>query len=420
MKNLNDKINRILMRLHLDLKKEWITLNEIYEELHIDNLDIEISDIKEILDRNSSISKKGLDEKPYISKGRFSRNYKSINYPQLYFINNINIGDVFNRDQLITIFKISGQSGMMKTNTLNCLVLITSEYNGVYNDSNVVNGTITYTGEGLVGNQTITKNNKTLYESRQTKVPIYLFSKDKQRRYTFEGRVELYGVPYQAPENDINGDERRVWKFPLKVIYQENNERDSEVEEISYEIAEIENKYYYADESKDYSKLEYIEGPLNIRKYRKTGKHIQRTTKPDYIAQEIVKNKQGIINEKCIFENEIQRLYEEEAHEQIKLMEDFFNNKKENEGFDILSFEKNENGQYIKKYIEVKSTKGNEGTPIDITVDEIEFAKNHLDNYYLYRIVNSDSKNRYLKVVKGKDLINNYNFVPVSFKIYSK
>lgn len=30
------------------------------------------------------------------------------------FINNIKIGDVFTRDQLMNIFKISGQAGMMK------------------------------------------------------------------------------------------------------------------------------------------------------------------------------------------------------------------------------------------------------------------------------------------------------------------
>ena len=41
----------------------------------------------------------------------------------------MNIGDIFTRDQLMAIFKISGQSGIMKTNSLNCLVLTTSEEN---------------------------------------------------------------------------------------------------------------------------------------------------------------------------------------------------------------------------------------------------------------------------------------------------
>ena len=126
-------------------------------------------------------------------------------------------------------------------------------------------------------------------------------------------------------------------------------------------------------------------------------------------------------NNQVVYENEIRRLMEEEAQEQVRKMEEFFNNKKENEGFDILSFELNENGEYVEKYIEVKSTKGNEGTPIDITSDEIDFAKKHIDNYYLYRIINSESKYRYLKIVRGKDLFNNtdYNFVPTSYKIYS-
>lgn len=319
----------------------------------------------------------------------------------------------------MAIFKISGQSGMMKTNTLNCLVLTTSEYNGVYEDGVVQNGTIIYTGEGLEGDQSITKNNKTLYESRETNVPVYLFTKDKLRRYIFEGRVELYDEPYQIPEKDINGNERLVWKFPLKVIYNENADEDFTVKEISYEIVEIENKFFSKEES-ELNELKYVEGPLNIRKYRKTGKHIQRSSKPDFIAQEIIKNKQGVINEKYIYEKELQRLYEEEAHEQIKLMEEFFANKKENEGYDILSFEIGENGKYVEKYIEVKSTKGNEGTPIDITIDEIDFAREHINNYYLYRIIYSDSDKRYLKIVKGRELLETYNFIPVTFKIYSK
>ena len=47
-----------------------------------------------------------------------------------------------------------------------------------------------------------------------------------------------------------------------------------------------------------------------------------------FIAEEIIKTKQGIINEKVIYENELKRLMEEDDKEQIRIMEDFFNNKK--------------------------------------------------------------------------------------------
>lgn len=419
---MKDEITQALLTLSERTGKEWIHLKDIYKE-------VETIRGKPNANKGASIRRtleehtQGFDafkgKELYISKGKGTGLYKSKFYNEFNKINTMKIGETFTRDQLMRIFKISGQSGMMKTNTLNALVLTTSEDNGIYDDSRIENGIIQYTGEGQTGDQQITKNNKTLYESRETGIPVYLFSKDDRRRYTFEGRVELYNDPYQLPEKDINGNERLVWKFPLRVIEQEHVEKDEIVEKISYEIIEIENKI--SDEMLiDYDEIRIIDEPLKLRKYRRTGKHVQRTNKPDYIAQEIVKTTQGVINEKYIYELELKRLFDEEAEEQTKLMEEFFNSKKENEGFDILSFEKNESGEYVEKYIEVKSTKGNEGTPIDITMDEIEFAKDHIDNYYLYRIINSDSDQRYLKIVKGKELLEEFNFVPVAFKIYAK
>lgn len=331
------------------------------------------------------------------------------------FINNMKIGDIFTRDQLMAIFKISGQAGMMKTNTLNALVLTTSE-ESIYGDSNIEDGTIQYTGEGQEGDQSITKNNKTLFYSKDNNIPVYLFTKDKKRRYIFEGRVELYDKPYQTPENDINGKERLVWKFPLKVVYSENDTVDESVKDISYEIVEISNSIQ-TDDNKD---IIYDETPLELRKYRKNDvdRKINRTKKPDYIAEELVKTKQGELNEKVIYERELQKLMELEAKEEVERMEKFFKNRNDSEGYDILSFEQQDDGTLKEIYIEVKSTKGPEGTPIDITDNELEFAKKHLDQYYLYRIYNDDNSDKKLKIVSGRELLDNYLFVPSSYKIY--
>lgn len=425
MSTLREIVYNSVISIHRRTGKEWIPLKEIYEEVD-KNRDVGINNggasVRATLEKHSALSEVFSGTEEYVLKEKGSGLYKSIYYDQIKFINNMNIGDVFTRDQLMAIFKISGQSGIMKTNSLNCLVLTTSEENGVYGDSTVENGFITYTGEGLVGNQPLTKNNKTIFESNTNDLSMYLFSKDNKRKYIFEGRVKLCAEPYQVKEKDKNGNERLVWKFPLAIVYPDHYdfEQDEKFNEIVYEIAEIENKVY-SDMVEELNDLDYREGKINIRKYRKTGKKVQRTKKPDYIAEEIIKTNQGIINEKIVYENELKRLIEDEAEEQVRKMEEFFNNKKENEGFDILSFELNENGEYVEKYIEVKSTKGNEGTPIEITSDEVDFARKHIDNYYLYRIINSDSKDRYLKIVKGRDLFNNidYNFVPTDYKIYS-
>lgn len=332
------------------------------------------------------------------------------------FINNISIGDVFTRDQLMAIFKISGQSGMMKTNLLNMLVLTTSENNGIYGDSGIENGTIQYTGEGQIGDQTISKNNKTLYYSKNDNIPVYLFSKDNKRRYTFEGRVELYDEPYQVYENDINGDKRLVWKFPLKVIYAQPIENDEVVKSISYEIVEITNDIKIEDESS----LFFDASPLELRKYRKKEANRVQTSKkkPDYIAQEILKSKHGELSEKMIFELELQKMMELEAEEELQKMKEFFENKNDTEGYDILSFEMQPDGTMKEIYIEVKSTKGNEHTPIDITENEVEFAKNNVDSYYLYRIFENNDGDKVLKIVPGHELLN-FRFVPTTYKIYS-
>lgn len=426
MSTLRKIVYNSVIAIHRRTGKEWIPLKEIYDEVD-KRRDVGINNggasISTVLETHSILSKAFSGTEEYILKEKGSGLYKSVYYDQIKFINNMNIGDVFTRDQLMSIFKISGMAGIMKTNTLDCLVLTTDLENGVYDDSTIENGFITYTGEGLIGDQTITKNNKAIYYSNDDDLPMYLFSKDSNRKYTFEGKVKLCDKPYQVNEKDIKGNQRLVWKFPLQIVEQEDQifENDESFNRIVYQIAEIENKLY-SDASVETNSLVLKEGKINIRKYGKDDRKYTRTNKPDYIAEEIIKNNQGIINEKRVFENEIERLMKAEAYEQVKKMEDFFNNKKENEGFDVLSFELNEDGEYVEKYIEVKSTKGNEGTPIDITSDEIDFAKKNIDNYYLYRIIKSDSEDRSLKIVKGKDLFNDidYDFIPTSYRIYSK
>ena len=54
---------------------------------------------------------------------------------------------------------------------------------------------------------------------------------------------------------------------------------------------------------------------------------MKRIKKPEYIANEIVKCKQGEINEKAVFEYEIAKMAEKDAPDLVKKMENFFKNK---------------------------------------------------------------------------------------------
>ena len=79
---------------------------------------------------------------------------------------------------------------------------------------------------------------------------------------------ELYTAPF-------------IWIAADKVNIQPRGDKyitydKFKVKEISYEILEIENKFL-SDKEVQYGELKYIEGPINIRKYRKTGKHLQKS-----------------------------------------------------------------------------------------------------------------------------------------------
>lgn len=401
-----------LLNLHRSTNKEWIALKEIYEE---------VESIRKVPNVNAGASirrtletyTKGFDtfqgEEKYISNGKGTGLYKSIEYDRLKFIGNIVAGDVFTIDQLMNIFGVNKYLDIMFSGILNCIVItVVEDEFDISSD-----GMIQYTN---VETESINIPNQLLVNSKENKMPVYLFSKDDKNRYTFEGEFVLSGDPYQVEDNG-----KKVYKFPFKLVLDDNEktEETSEIiEKISDEVVEISNEVEVPNCN---TELVFKPGPLEIRKYRKNESKNSKTRskKPDYIAEQIVKSKQGELNEKLIYKEELKEVLKLDGKYQAELMEDFFKNKKENEGYNILSFELGENGDWIEKYIEVKSTKGSESTPIDITANEIEFAKRHVDNYYLYRIINSESNNRYVKIVSGKELLNDFNFVPETYKIYS-
>lgn len=401
-----------LLNLHRSTNKEWIALKEIYEEVEA---------IRKVPNANAGASirrtletyTKGFDtfqgEEKYISNGKGTGLYKSIEYDRLKFIGDIVAGDVFTIDQLMNIFDVNEYSDIMFSGVLNCIIItVVEDEFDISSD-----GMMQYTN---VETESINIPNQLLVNSKENKMPVYLFSKDDKNRYTFEGEFVLSGDPYQVEDNG-----KKVYKFPFKLVLDDNEktEETSEIiEKISDEVVEISNEVEVPNCN---TELVFKPGPLEIRKYRKNESKNSKTRskKPDYIAEQIVKSKQGELNEKLIYKEELKEVLKLDGKYQAELMEDFFKNKKENEGYDILSFELGENGDWIEKYIEVKSTKGSESTPIDITANEIEFAKSHVDNYYLYRIINSESNNRYVKIVSGKELLNDFNFVPETYKIYS-
>lgn len=134
------------------------------------------------------------------------------------FVPSISIGDVITNGRLSDVFKCGNMGGMRRSKQTNTLVLISDNTKGLYHDQ-WHDGRLLYTGMGKVGDQVLDGNqNKTLAESNTNGIKVYLFEVNTPGQYTFTGRVKLAAEPYQTTQPDDNGNDRKVWIFPLEKV----------------------------------------------------------------------------------------------------------------------------------------------------------------------------------------------------------
>ena len=128
----------------------------------------------------------------------------------------INKGDVVNNEELTELFKCSTQGGMRRSHKTNTLVLVSNHVKSIYSDR-WFGKELHYTGMGSSGDQTLGTQNKTLYESNLNGVEVHLFEVFELREYTYQGIVVYNGKGYQENQTDIDGNQRKVWMFPLEL-----------------------------------------------------------------------------------------------------------------------------------------------------------------------------------------------------------
>ncbi|MHA8138309.1 HNH endonuclease [Lactobacillaceae bacterium Scapto_B20] len=130
----------------------------------------------------------------------------------------LKIGDTISNNQIHTVFNVSTQGGMRKSNANNCLVLIAKENGNLYPDK-WDGDTLLYTGMGKIGDQSFyDRQNKTLFELNSSNVRVFLFVQTSVNHYTYYGPVKLAKQPYYTNALDEQSKTRRVAMFPLTPI----------------------------------------------------------------------------------------------------------------------------------------------------------------------------------------------------------
>jgi len=127
-------------------------------------------------------------------------------------------GSVLTNSQLRATFKCSSQGGMRRSRRTNTLIIISDHTKGIYDD-NWIDNILNYTGMGLRGDQNLKfAQNKTLAQSNSNGVNVHIFEVFEKSKYVYMGQAELADEPYQERQQDIDGNERSVWMFPLRLI----------------------------------------------------------------------------------------------------------------------------------------------------------------------------------------------------------
>lgn len=140
-------------------------------------------------------------------------------------------------------------------------------------------GTFSYTGQGLVGSQTLTRSNKGLVLAGEKGLPIYFFvrpalgvKREKGNPYTYVGQVALEN-PFFEVKNapDIKGNIREVFVFrliPLGGAYPSKEKLDSEprgVDCVFGDWAELQDSAIEGGAPKTMTQVELLDNKLQNR-----------------------------------------------------------------------------------------------------------------------------------------------------------
>lgn len=134
----------------------------------------------------------------------------------------LEIGQVIKNADIVEIFKCGNMGGMRRSRTTNTLVIVSDYTKGLYQDK-WIGGILHYTGMGKLGDQDIHRaQNATLAESDYNGVDVHLFEVIDAGEYIYCGRIELVSKPYIDIQPDEDGNDRKVWMFPIRPVPDNN------------------------------------------------------------------------------------------------------------------------------------------------------------------------------------------------------
>lgn len=126
----------------------------------------------------------------------------------------LSIGDKINNQTICDLFGVANTGGIRVNRNRNLIVLISNNTDPAY--KNEWRDDLLHFVGGGPGNQTLTRQNRTLANSTKNKAVLHLFEVFQEKQYVYAGLVQLTAEPYETEQVEKSGERRTVWVFPLK------------------------------------------------------------------------------------------------------------------------------------------------------------------------------------------------------------
>lgn len=143
--------------------------------------------------------------------------------------------------------------------------------------------------------------------------------------------------------------------------------------------------------------------------------------KTDFTVRQKNLKKIGDLGEKLAIEVERRRLILEGRKDLALQIEHVSVTQGDGLGYDILSYERSDSGDYLEKYIEVKATTGGKNKPFDISINEIRVSDEKGAQYSIYRFYGLHNEIKEAKFYEVRGCVrDNFILEPTAFQAYLK
>lgn len=129
----------------------------------------------------------------------------------------LKIDSVLTNKEIAELFQVTNQGGIRKSKETKSVVLIAKMIPCVYKHKKEEN-IFHFVGMGKKGNQSLTRQNKALFEANKDGCKIHLFELYEEGKYIYKGIQEICGDIGTDRQNDEEGNDREVLMFPLKKV----------------------------------------------------------------------------------------------------------------------------------------------------------------------------------------------------------